>query len=173
MRADNTQILYRSMKPGEESAVVDHVLNVFDEFVAPRYSDEGIAEFRRFVTTDAMSGRLKEGNLVIVAESGRRIIGVIEMRDNSHIALLFVEKSFQRKGIAKELLQRSIEICKQRKPDLQKITVNSSPNAFTAYQKIGFKGVEDEKVVNGIRFTPMALIVNKNCGSQQIISQNH
>ena len=150
------------MKPGEESAVVDLVLKVFYEFVAPHYSNEGVEEFRRFVRADALADRLKNGNLVILAKSDRKIIGVIEMRENSHIALLFVKKSFQRKGIAKDLLLRSIGICKKRKPDLQKITVNSSPNAFTVYQKIGFKGVEDEKVINGIRFIPMELILTEN-----------
>jgi GNAT superfamily N-acetyltransferase len=86
--------------------------------------------------------------------------------------LLFVDKSHQRKGIARELLKRSIEICRKRKSDIQRVTVNSSPNAVTAYQKIGFKDIEDEKVVNGIRFIPMELILNNN-GSQPVISPDH
>lgn len=46
---------------------------------------------------------------------------------------------------------------RKRKPDMRKISVNSSPNAVTAYQKIGFKDIEEEKIVNGIRFLPMEL----------------
>jgi predicted GNAT family N-acyltransferase len=72
-----------------------------------------------------------------------------------------VEKSHQRKGIAKELLLRSIEICRKRKPDIKRITVNSSPNAFGAYKKMGFKAIGDEKVVNDIRFIPMVLLLNE------------
>lgn len=130
MRSNSTLICYRPMKSGEQAGVVDLVLRVFTEFVAPRYSQEGVAEFKKFVCANALAGRFVAGNLFLLAESGQRIIGVIEMRKDSHIALLFVEKSFQRRGIARELLRKSIEICAKRNPDIQRITVNSSPNAF-------------------------------------------
>lgn len=145
------------MRHGEETATVDLVLRVFAEFIAPQYSQEGIAEFKKFACANALADRFQAGNLILLAESGRGIIGVIEIREDDHVAMLFVEKSHQRKGIAKELLLRSIEICGKRKPDINRITVNSSPNAFGAYQKMGFKGSRDEKVVNGIRFIPMEL----------------
>ena len=167
MRSNSTQILYRLMKPGEETVVIDLVLEVFDEFVAPQYANEGVTEFKKYARADALSDRLKDENIVNLAEFEGKIIGVIEIRENSHIALLFVDKSHQRKGIARELLKRSIEICRKRKSDIQRITVNSSPNAVTAYQNIGFKDIEDEKVVNGIRFIPMELILNNN-GSEPL-----
>src|SRR6266498_194466 len=170
MRSIGTAICYRPMKTGEEARVVSLVLKVFSEFFAPGYSKEGVAEFKKFVCTDALADRFRAGNLVLLAESGQRTIGVIEMRENSHIALLFVEKAFQREGIARELFRRSLEICRKRKPDIQRITVNSSPNAFTAYQKIGFKGIEEEKVKNGVRFISMELILDNNDSSQPLNS---
>jgi GNAT superfamily N-acetyltransferase len=161
MIANKTPISYRIMKHGDETAIVDLVLRVFDEFIAPQYSQEGIAEFNKFACTNALADRFRAGNLILLAESGQDIIGVIEIRNNDHVAMLFVEKYHQRKGIAKELLLRSIETCRKRKPDICRITVNSSPNAFGAYQKIGFKGIRDEKVVNGIRFIPMELSLDE------------
>jgi GNAT superfamily N-acetyltransferase len=155
-------ISYREMKSGEEAIVVDLVLKIFDEFVAPQYTQEGVVEFKKFVRIDALADRLRSGNIVLLAELEKRIIGIIEIRENSHIALLFVDKSMQRKGIAKELIRKSINMCKERKPSIEKITVNSSPNAFTGYQNIGFKKVEDEKAVNGIRFIPMELILSNH-----------
>ena len=160
------QISFRPMKQGEEAGVVDLVLKVFTEFVAPRYSNEGVAEFKKFVNTDALADRFKTGNPIILAESGRKIVGVIEMRDNSHIALLFVEKSHQHNGIAKELIRRAIKICRRRNQNIQRITVNSSPNAFDAYHNIGFIGARNEKIVNGIRFIPMELALD-NYGCSQ------
>ena len=50
-------MIYRPMRPGEEAVVVDLVLNVFSEFVAPRYSEEGVTEFKKFVTADALAKR--------------------------------------------------------------------------------------------------------------------
>ncbi|MCD4678027.1 MAG: GNAT family N-acetyltransferase [Desulfobacula sp.] len=153
-------ISYNIMKPGEEAGAVDLILNLFTEFIAPHYSKKGVAEFNKFVRTHALENRLKAGNLFLLAKTGKNIIGVIEIRDNSHVALLFVKKSHQLKGIAKELLLRSIEICRTQKPEIHRITVNSSPNAFTAYQKIGFKCIGNEKVINGIRFIPLKLTLD-------------
>ena len=111
------------MKHGEETAIVALVLKVFDEFIAPQYSLEGIAEFRKFTCTNALADRFRAGNLILLAESIQSIIGVIEIRGKDHVALLFVERPYQRKGIAKELVLRSIEICRKRNPDIDRITV--------------------------------------------------
>jgi len=157
MTANRIPISYRTMRHGEEIAIVDLVLRVFAESIAPLYSQEGIAEFKKFACSIALADRFRTGNLILLAESGQGVVGVIEIRKDDHVALLFVEKSHQRKGIAKELLLRSIEISRKRKPEINRITVNSSPNAFDVYQKMGFKGVGDEKIVNGIRFIPMEL----------------
>jgi GNAT superfamily N-acetyltransferase len=152
-------IRYRPMNMGEGTRVVNLVWEVFAEFVAPGYSEEGIAEFKKFVRAETLETRLAAGNIILLAESEKRLVGVIEVRENRHIALFFVEKAHQCQGLARELLRQAIAICRQRNPDLQLITVNSSPNAFTAYQALGFTKIEDEKVVNGLRFIPMALVL--------------
>jgi GNAT superfamily N-acetyltransferase len=158
------------MKPGEEALIADLIFRVFTEFVGPLYSQEGIEQFQKFACADALADRLGTGNLFLLAESGQRIIGAIEVREHSHVGLLFVEKSFQRKGIARELLRRSIEICTKRDPDVWRFSVNSSPNAVTAYQKIGFKAVEEEQLQNGMRFIPMELILDNNGGNRRVKS---
>ena len=53
MARNRKSISCRLMKPGEEASVVDLVLRVFAEFVAPQYSDEGIAEFEKIAGVDA------------------------------------------------------------------------------------------------------------------------
>jgi len=52
------------MKPGEETVVIDLVLEVFDEFVAPQYANEGLTEFKKYARADALSDRLKDENIV-------------------------------------------------------------------------------------------------------------
>jgi GNAT superfamily N-acetyltransferase len=145
------------MLPDDETDVNELVRSVFDEFVAPGYSNDGILAFKKLINTGSFIERLNSGSLVMLAISEQKIIGILELRNYSHIALLFVEKSFQRLGIAQELCRRSVELCRKLNPELQEITVNSSPNALGAYQQIGFTPTEDEKENNGIRFTPMAL----------------
>jgi GNAT superfamily N-acetyltransferase len=155
MKSELSLTFFRQMKQGEEAVVVDLVLSVFSEFVALQFSNEGIAEFKNFATKKALLDRLKSGSLFIVAQYEQEIIGMIEMRDNSHIALLFVKNTYQKKGIAKKLLQKAIAHCKNRNHHIKKITVNASPNAYDAYLHIGFKGEKTVKTVNGIQFIPM------------------
>ncbi|MBU1161235.1 MAG: GNAT family N-acetyltransferase, partial [Proteobacteria bacterium] len=67
------------------------------------------------------------------------------------------EGHLQRIHIGRELLRKSLEICKKDNPALTEITVNSLPNAVNIYKKLGFAELEPEKEKNGIRFVPMKL----------------
>ena len=153
-------LFYRPLKPDEAADLAAFVLKVFTEFVAPQYASEGVAEFKKFIAPDFMAERLAAGNVVWMAVSGSKTAGVIEMRENRHIALLFVDASNQRQGIARELIRRAVAVCRERAPDLHTITVNASPNAVAAYRQLGFQPAGEEQTVNGIRFIPMARILD-------------
>ena len=43
--------------------------------------------------------------------------------------------------------------------NVNKIKLNSSPYAISFYKKIGFIATDKEKIKNGIRYTPMELII--------------
>ena len=87
------------------------------------------------------------------------IVGVIEVRNSNHISLFFVKKEYQNQGVGKKLHELAIEKCKTLKPDVNVIDVHSSPYAVPIYEKLGFVKVSDEQVVNGMRFTPMTMII--------------
>ena len=148
---------YRLMKPGEESEVFNLVFRTFTEFIAPHYSRAGILEFLKYIRPASLLERLQKEHFVLLAIAQRKIIGIIEVRGNSHISLLFVDKQFQKRGIARELLRRTLRICMKEKPDLSKITVNASPNSVKIYKHLGFRQEGPEQIRQGIRFTPMAL----------------
>lgn len=145
---------YRFMKPGEESKICSLVENVFNELVAPDYGPEGINEFFRFADPDALAGRSGQGQVVVVAEQGTEIAGVIEILNHDHIAMLFVSR--RGKGIAKKLAGMAIETCRRRRPGLSRITVNASTYAVPVYQRMGFDSTGPKQEKNGIVFVPMA-----------------
>ncbi len=153
----NEPLTFRSMQTGEETEVCNFVVRVFNEFIAPSYSQEGVAEFLKYVRPDALALRSKKNHFVWLAEAQNDIVGAIEIRDNDHVSLLFVDGSFQRKGISRELLRRALEICRRNKPELREITVHASPNSVQIYERLGFRQTNSEQAVNGIRFTPMTL----------------
>ena len=87
------QFVFRPMRGEEASAVSELVCSLFSEFVGSDYSEEGILEFRKFVSPEALELRGSENHSMWVAETGGILIGMIEIRDGTHVALLFVDKS--------------------------------------------------------------------------------
>ena len=152
---------YRFMRRGEEERVCALVGRVFNEFVAPDYSPEGVEEFFKFAAPAALRNRDGDTHIVLLAEEKTELAGVLEARDCKHISLLFVEKGFHRKGIAKELLRLAIRECRKRLPDLRSVTVNSSPFAIPAYRKMGFLETGPSREVNGIIFVPMVCALDE------------
>lgn len=137
-------------------AVFDFICEVFNEFIAPGYSAEGIDTFMTYIAPLALEDRIKVGGQALwTVKRGEALAGVIEMRKDGHICLLFVSQEHQRQGIAKALLQHSLEWLKRLDLDRPVITVNSSPYAVEIYKKLGFNETGPEQVKNGIRFTPM------------------
>jgi len=81
------------------------------------------------------------------------------MRNFNHISLLFVARERQRQGIGRQLLQEVLKIARRYEPELSAVDVHSSPNAVDAYERLGFKAVGPEKLVNGIYFIPMRISI--------------
>lgn len=151
------RITIRRMHRGEEERVCRFVRGVFDEFVAPLYSQEGIREFLSYLGEDAMAERAEGEQFVLVAEAGERLIGTIEMVDYGHLSLLFVAGDAQRRGVARRLLNEAIAISRDKVPELREVGVHSSPNAVAAYENLGFRIEGPERVENGIRYVPMKM----------------
>ena len=157
------------METGQEIQIFNLIVTVFDEFVAPYFLEQGRDEFLKYIDPKALTERSKSNPLNIVAIQNQNPIGYIEFRDDNHVSLFFVAKEFQRKGIGKELLRRSVDQCLQKKPNLQKITVNASPKSVPAYKKMGFSAEGYEQIKNGIRFAPMTLnLIKKTAGANSI-----
>ena len=147
----------RPMKAGEEGEVCRLMERVFMEFVAPGYPPEGVSEFLAVVDAEKMRRRVSAGNLVLVARGGNRLAGMIEVRDLSHVMLMFVDKAFQRQGIARRLFEAALSRCLEMRPDVKAVTVHSSPYAVAVYSRLGFEATGPEEFQSGMVFTPMRL----------------
>lgn len=150
-------IKYRVLETGEENEVCDLISEVFNKFVAPGYSEEGIKEFYRYANSEALAARQGNNNFCLVAEMEGRIVGMVEMRNCNHVSLLFVKE--RGRGIAKELFNRALEKCITETSECLQVTVNSSPYAVSIYERIGFRVVGEEKTENGITYIPMKYFV--------------
>ena len=150
-------ITYNLMRPGEEHKVCDLVLRVFDRFVAPDYSDEGVHEFKSCISIESLIKRSEKDHFILLARYSERIVGMIDIREYHHVSLFFVDAAFQNKGIGKTLFQKAVGLCKSRGSELNQISVNSSPYAVPIYEKMGFRKTDEEQIKKGMRFFPMSL----------------
>ena len=124
---------------------------VYIECKDESYSEQGIETFCNFVDNKEITKSFK----VYGAFEDNILKGVIATdKRKRHINLFFVDKSLQAKGIGKKLMAIVIE-----NNENSFITVNSSRYAVPIYEKLGFVKMEEEKEQDGLKFTPMKLIL--------------
>jgi GNAT superfamily N-acetyltransferase len=150
-----SSLIYRRIEPSETAAAASLACEVFDQFVAPYYQSEGVAEFYRYASENRLSQRHVSGHATYVAERGGELVGMLHLRAPCHVAMLFVQSSLQRTGIARALLAAAGDAnCE--------FTVNSSPNSVAAYEHLGFRVTGPEQCVHGIRFIPMQRLLTND-----------
>lgn len=138
--------------PEEVGDALELSRRVFDEFVAPDYTPQGRSTFYMVTEPEENIARWQSGEYVFygafVEES---LVGMSASRsEGNHVMLLFVDKKYHRRGIAKRLIHRLIEDAPGNG-----ITVNASPYAVGAYEHMGFRKNGCPMTDNGITFTPM------------------
>ncbi|GKT14619.1 GNAT family N-acetyltransferase [Aduncisulcus paluster] len=142
---------------GDEYDISRLIKTVYDEFVAPDYSDHGNAFFYAWIKPTDILKRQKARNTWL-AYCDDKIVGVIEIRDDHHISLLFVDKEYHRQGIARSLFYKALKECKERDPELKEFSVNASPFSIPIYEKLGFERTKSEiQEQNGLKFLPMIM----------------
>jgi len=139
--------IIRRLSSDERPAALNLAWRVFSEYESPDYSAEGTEEFRKCLHDEKyLSGLHYYG-----AFDGRKLIGEIAIRSyKKHICFFFVDGDYHRLGIGTRMFRSLLEDFPN-----EKITLNSSPFGVAFYKAIGFVPTDEEKTVNGIRFTPM------------------
>ena len=138
----------RELKNCELEDALKLVWEVFSEYEVPEYSEEGINEFWSFIHDTSELEKLR----IYGAFDDDKILGVLAVR-KEHISLFFVDQKYHRKGIGKALFNCFIGNTKEKE-----VTVNSSPYAVKAYEKLGFSSIDKEQIRNGIKYVPMKYI---------------
>ena len=127
------------------------VKRVYIESKDESYSEQGIETFCNFVDNKKITKSFK----VYGAFEDNVLKGLIATDSQKrHICLFFVDKVSQGKGIGKELMRVVVN-----NNENSYITVNSSRYGVPIYEKLGFVKTEEEKEQDGLKFTPMKLIL--------------
>ena len=146
----------RQIKAKDIEAVSASCLASFSKAVAKSLSEEGISTFSKIAASDAFRDRIKEDNLILVAESHGEIAGVIELKAGRHVAMFFVHPEQQMKGIGKKLLLSALSFAR-----VSTVSVSASLSSVPAYEKYGFSLDGDVAESAGLIYQPMVIELNR------------
>ena len=139
-------MIIRNILETEMTDALKLVWEVFLEYEAPDYTEEGIQEFKKTIDDmEWVKARDFYGAFI-----DNKIVGVIATKDKHHIALFFVDGNYHRQGIGKQLYNKVKDLNED-----DYFTVNSSPYAHEVYKHLGFIDTDEEQCINGLRFYPM------------------
>lgn len=134
---------------------MDMVWETFLKFEGKDYTQEGIANFEEFIRSDTLYQSFLIGSYqMLVAICEGEIIGMASVRNRNHLSLLFVKEEFHRKGVGRRLMQRLFDYLKEEQGE-KEMTVWAAPYAVSFYEKLEFRPLGPEQVVDGIRITTM------------------
>lgn len=127
----------------------------FLRFEAKEYPPEGVDNFERFVTDSTLYRMFLIGSYhLFVAVAEESLVGMITLRDVSHISLLFVDEKYHRQGIGRALVQ-CVKSYLASGTRASRVTVNASPYGVAFYHKLGFRDIRPQEQKDGIIYTPM------------------
>lgn len=127
----------------------------FMQFEARDYTPAGVESFQDFITDAVLYRMFVMGAYQLFgAYDNGRMIGMLSLRSETHISLLFVDEKYHRMGIGRELIEYvSRYVLTEEGHNC--ITVNAAPYATGFYHRVGFVDTNTEQASDGIRYTPM------------------
>lgn len=134
------------------------VWKTFLKFEGPDYTEEGIQQFRDFISDEQLHTAFLRGTYqMLVALDAGKVIGVATVRYCNCVSLLFVDEAYHKKGIGRALM---CTLCRYLKEEAGErfVALKAAPYAVNFYRKLGFRAIRPEEEISGIRVTSMEKI---------------
>lgn len=149
----------------EWSRIIVMVWKTFLKYEAADYTQEGIRNFREFITDEKLFHAFRAGNYqVLVALDERRVIGTATVRNRNHLSLLFVDEPYHHRGVGTELMERLCAYLCDEEGE-RSMSLKAAPYAVDFYKKLGFAPTGPEEQIAGIRVTPMEKLLMPDMGA--------
>lgn len=155
IQEEKPNIVVRSAYRDEWDDAMALAWRTFMRFEANDYSTQGVRSFQEFITDTTLYRMFVMGAYqLFCAFDGKRLVGMISLRNETHISLLFVDALYHKKGVGRALIDYVGKYVLLEE-GFHKLTVNAAPYAVGFYHKLGFQDTDIEKTNDGIRYTPM------------------
>lgn len=140
----------RMMRAEDIQAVSRMVVDSFLNSVADSLSGRGVSTFMQIASAASFAERMDGTHRLWVCEEEGEILGMIEIREARHVAMLFVVPRRQRAGVGRALVEEALKHCTG-----PSVTVNASLTSVGAYESYGFRIAGPEEETRGLRYRPM------------------
>jgi GNAT superfamily N-acetyltransferase len=156
---DRDKIEIRELKLSEIEEGFQLIWEVFQEFVAPDYMQEGIDVFyEEFVQGEWFREKFASRKEIMYgAFIEDKLVGVLSLSEKNTVSCVFIDGNYHRMGIGKALFYAIIE--KLHNKGVKSITLKASPYAVPFYHHIGFVDIGTQTEYKGIVYTPMELLL--------------
>lgn len=141
----------------EDAAAISALIKSLMHFFTTDPGGAGTEAFVRVIEPEAITGSITSPEFRChVARDGKDLLGVVAVRDNTHLNYLFVARHAQGRGLGRRLWEHARrEARKAGNPG--RFTVNSTVFAVPIYERFGFKASGPLTEKDGIAFVPMTL----------------
>lgn len=98
----------RKLVESDLEAVSALCISAFMTAVAPSLSPQGVATFTQIAAADSFAKRMAGDNLMLVFVQENQVLGVIELKEGRHVAMLFVDPQQQSRGVGRQLVAAAL-----------------------------------------------------------------
>jgi GNAT superfamily N-acetyltransferase len=135
------------------TAISALIVSLAPAFMEP---DTDPTKFLESVSPEAEADYMRDARYFYrIALLDDRFVGIVAIRDYSHLTHLFVSPDVQNSGIGNALWQSALK--EMRTLGTKTVTVFASPQAVPFYVRAGFEVTDDARSANGVRVHPMRL----------------
>lgn len=131
----------------------DICLSAFKHSVAPNTSEQGIQTFEGIASVEAFQKRITQDNVILLAYLDLSPVGVLELKEGRHLAMLFVRPDCQQHGVGRALIENALDYV-----SVDRLTVRASLNSVPAYTQYGFEVTGAVGEVSGLVYQPMEML---------------
>lgn len=137
------ELTFNSVTDKEFAAVSDLIMNMYNQHLRRYYTEEGDANFTKQASIPELKRKSQKGCFLFIVKEGEDFIGVLEF-NKKVLSQFFIVDEFRGRGYGRMTINWLKKFFKENKL-ARKITVQASPNAYLAFEKMGFEPAGEEK----------------------------
>ncbi|MFT5707466.1 MAG: GNAT superfamily N-acetyltransferase [Oceanospirillaceae bacterium] len=149
-------MMIRAASQKDSGSISELISTLVLKYIAPSCSDSGAQVLLNSMDANSIKSYIEQGYQYHVGEVNNEIIGVVAVKENSHLYHLFIDDLHQGKGFAKQLWEHAKSLC-IKQGNNGTFTVNSALNAVQVYKKWGFIPYMNVRERGGVKDLPMRL----------------